>query len=529
MSEATGGTRGLAERTVRGLAAAGVDALFGLPGGGPNLEKIGAAAEAGMRFVLSHAETAACIEAATYGLLTGTAGVSVVTRGPGVASAVNGAAQATLDRFPLVLVSDTVPAELAGRVAHQRISQRDLLRPVTKWSGTLGTNDPTAVARAAAALAVRSPAGAVHLDFDPTAPGDPPPDVPDPPTDPDPRAMDGAVRMAAAASRPVFVVGAEAIPWTEEVRRAIRASGCPALTTYQAKGIVPDSWPSSAGLFTNGAVERPLLERADLVVAVGLDPVEPLPGPWRYRAPVLAIQPRPVADRYLDPEVEVVGSVGPALEALASHLRGAWSASAGRDARAQGQRSLFSDAPGLTPHEVVLALRDHALEGTQVTVDAGAHMLVAMPLWDVEEPRDLLISNGLATMGFALPAAIGAALARPGRPVVCLVGDGGLGMTLSELETVVRLGLDITTVVFNDSALSLIEIKQAPHQGGPAAVRYGLVDFAMIARAVGMGSRVVTDRAELEGALRGDRAGPRLIDARIDPSVYPHVMRATRG
>jgi acetolactate synthase I/II/III large subunit len=163
------------------------------------------------------------------------------------------------------------------------------------------------------------------------------------------------------------------------------------------------------------------------------------------------------------------------------------------------------------------------------TVDAGAHFLAIMPNWPVAEPLRLLISNGLATMGFAVPAAIGAALARPGQPVLALTGDGGLSMVLSELETIARLDLPITVVVFNDAALSLIEIKQRADHGGRQAVRYQQVDFAAIARASGLDATVVVDDDELTAALAGDWNRPRLIDARIDPADYPHLIRVTRG
>ena len=187
---------------------------------------------------------------------------------------------------------------------------------------------------------------------------------------------------------------------------------------------------------------------------------------------------------------------------------------------------------GLSPHEVVDATRTRAPAGTIATVDSGAHMLVAMPLWEVEEPGEALISSGLATMGFALPAAIAAALARPDRRVVCFVGDGGLGMALAELETVSRLQLAIVVIVFNDSALSLIRIKQAPQgHGGDAAVHYRDTRFAEVAQAVGIPSRRVRDGSELREALAAafESPGPWLIDAVVDPSGYPAVLEATRG
>jgi acetolactate synthase-1/2/3 large subunit len=132
-------------------------------------------------------------------------------------------------------------------------------------------------------------------------------------------------------------------------------------------------------------------------------------------------------------------------------------------------------------------------------------------------------------MGFALPAAIGAALARPGLPVICMAGDGGLGMTLAELETVARLGLPITVVVFNDAALSLIEIKQTAGQGDERAVRYGLVDFAGVAAAMGIDAFVAETAGDVDRAVEAGWNRPRLIDARIDPTPYGGLIKATRG
>jgi acetolactate synthase-1/2/3 large subunit len=141
----------------------------------------------------------------------------------------------------------------------------------------------------------------------------------------------------------------------------------------------------------------------------------------------------------------------------------------------------------------------------------------------------VLISNGLATMGYALPAAIGAALARPGRRVVCLVGDGGLGMTLAELETLARLALPVTVVVFDDAALSLIELKQRAGQGDSGAVRFGAVDFAAAATALGVPAATAGDGAGVRAALDQAGPGPFLLDARVDPAGYRHVMAVSRG
>ena len=168
-------------------------------------------------------------------------------------------------------------------------------------------------------------------------------------------------------------------------------------------------------------------------------------------------------------------------------------------------------------------------ETITTTVDAGAHFLAVMPLWPVSEPFRLLISNGLATMAFAVPAAIGAAVARPGEPVLAFTGDGGMSMTMAELETIARLQLPITVVVFNDATLSLIRIKQTAEHGGDRAVAYQLTDFAEVARASGIDGYVVNSALEFRTVLAQDWDRPRLIDARIDPSSYPALLAATRG
>jgi len=519
--------RDLARPLARGLLDAGVEKIFGMPGGGPNLDMIGCAEEVGIDFVLAHGETAACVMAASYGRLTGTPGVAVVTRGPGLTSAVNGLAQATLDRFPLLLISDTVPAEQGERVAHQRLDQVGVAGPVTKWSGTLGTRDPRGVAERAARLALAAPAGAVHCAFDPTLDGDLGPDLPAVP-ERDPMLLDRARRLGEKARRPVVIVGLDAARHPEEVRGALAAFDGPILVTYEAKGTVPESWDGYAGLFTGGAVERPLLEEADLVIAVGLDPVEPVPAGWDHGAETVMLHTHPVETSYFGGPALVVGAYDENLTAVLEGCRPEWPSGVAREARLRTLDRLRVTGEGLQPADVVRVTQACSPDAL-LTVDAGAHMLVAMPIWETDESDSVLISNGLATMGFSLPAAVGAALARPGRRVVCFVGDGGLGMVLAELETLARLRLDITVVVLNDAALTLIRLKQQQGQGGDRAVSYGEMDFAGVARSLGVPATTVHDVDGLGSALRATEAGPGLVDARIDPSGYPHVFRVIRG
>jgi acetolactate synthase I/II/III large subunit len=521
---------GLAKALAEGVRDHGADVVFGFPGGGPNLEVVGAVGDAGLRFVLTHGETTACMMAATYGLLTGRPGMAIATRGPGAACAVNGAAQATLDRFPLLVVTDCVPEAHRDRFAHQRFDQQQLFAPVTKWSGSLATSPRSSDAvRAALQLAGSRPAGAVHLDYDPTGREmvAPAPDAPAHSSD------DLVVRAAAqvrSASKPVAIVGLEANASPVAVLAAVERLGCPVLATYQAIGVVPEGHPQLAGLFTSGLIETSLLFEADLIVTIGFDQVEPMPTAWRYDVPVVAISEVAACATLAPITIEVLGPLARTLDRVITTECTGWSRGAGAGALAEARRVLAGTATGdFGPLELAAVVAAAAPSRTIATVDAGAHFLSIMPFWPALEPLQLLISNGLATMGFAVPAAIAAALARPGRPVVCMVGDGGLAMTLAELETLARLQLPVTVVVFDDAALSLIEVKQKPGQGGNAAVRFSPVDYAQIASAMGLDATVVTTAAGAASVLRDGWDRPRLIDARIDPSSYAPLIAATRG
>lgn len=546
---------------VTALADAGTRVVFGLPGGGPNLDVVGAAARAGLRFVLAHTETAAVIMAATYADLTGRPGAAVVTRGPGLASAVNGIAHAALDRLPVVVIADTVRRADAGRISHQRLDQAALGAVVAKAVVTIGRDRTGEAAAAAIRLALTSPPGPVVALMDDSAISDPA--IPDPaisdPAISDPGGAPDSERSAAASStdgaprdvailaqalrrsrRPVIMLGTGAIAHTAAIRSTLAGRGIPALHTYRARGIVPDSTAEAAGLVTGGTMEWPLLAAADLIVALGVDEAEMIPAAWDYPAPVLLVAgypPNGHGPAYFPGATALDIPLPAAIGVLANHHGDHdWPPGAGQTARTQSALRLAETAaarPGfLSPVQVVRVASSQVPRETVVAVDAGAHMLAVMPLWEVAEPRRLLISSGLATMGFALPAAIAAALCAPARLVVAFTGDGGLGMTLAEIETAARLRLRIVVVVFNDGALSLIKIKQRPAgQGGAEAVDFGPVSYAGAAQALGAAAVAVSTEQELAAALSAasGRDGPTVIDVQLDPAGYPAIMELSRG
>ena len=523
----------LHDRLISALKAHGVTTMFGLPGGGPNLDVVGAAVDSGLRFVLAHGETEAAIMASSFGLISGTPAPVVATRGPGATSLVNGVAQATLDRFPLVAITDTVPSAHASRVEHQRIDQRAVLGPVSKLSRRITDRTGEADLAGAIGWATTWPFGAVHLDYDPDALPDP---VLPPVADPTPTRdqldaqIGSAIETLSSAKHPIVIVGAEAAAAADELKPILANLRAPVLCTYQAVGLVDTEGPQFGGLFTNGALEREAIGGSDAIVAVGLDLVEPIPAPWNYPQPLIRLSSVPQRSAYYEPTHDIVAPLSVSSPAVLSALASRTGSEIYdlRERARQRIRACEAETDGLGVVALTDAVAAH-MPRASITVDAGAHFLAVMPLVPVADPHQLLISNGLATMGFAVPAAIGVSLARPGEPVVALTGDGGLSMVLGELETIARLELPITVVVFNDAALSLIEIKQSAGHGGSEAVRYRPVDFAAVASASGLDGIVVESERELAAALSGSWEQPRLVDARIDPSAYPALISVSRG
>ena len=410
----------VADLIVRRFVEAGVRGLFGMPGGGSNLDLLEAAARADVPFVLSHTETAGALMACAQAEITRAPGACLATLGPGVASLANGVAHARLDRVPLVVVTDGLPVAVRRTYDHQALDHAAFLAPLVKRSVLVEPRDDGHAAAAAIAAALAPPPGPVHLDCpSDVAPGRPRRDAAHGPAAATRATATGAAAhlpapLLAGSRRPLVIAGLGIGTASEAARlRALcERRGMPALVTYKAKGVVPDTHPSFAGVFTHAALEEPFVRSADLIVAVGLDPVELLPRPWTYPQPVVACGPWPNDGRHVPVAAQATGDLDDLVAALDERLRAdtAWSASEIRR-QADGQReALRIEAAGFAPYRAVEAAARAAGPGARVTVDAGAHMFPIVALWPVSEPRQMLISNGLSTMGYALPAAIGAAL-----------------------------------------------------------------------------------------------------------------------
>ena len=258
-----------------------------------------------------------------------------------------------------------------------------------------------------------------------------------------------------------------------------------------------------------------------------------LPRPWDYRAPCVMVNRWPLEQGHIPVAASITGDLPDALRAVAGNcLRTDWLA-ADIVAHAYRQRAALevATAGGWAPWRAVKAAAGSVAPDTQVTVDAGAHMFPIMARWPAQRPRQILISNGLSTMGFALPAAIGAALLDRARRVLALTGDGGLLMCLAELGTAARERLKVTVIVFNDRSLSLIRIKQEKLGYPSAGLSLDGVDWQAAAAAFGVKSYRARNDDELLRSLEDSTTvnGPALIEAVIDPASYPETMRALRG
>lgn len=525
----------------------GVRRIYGVPGGGSSLDIIQAFAALDVPFVLGHTEAAAGMMAAAEAEVSGQLSIVVTTQGPGTASVANAIAQASLDRAPVLLITDGWTSRQAQTDSHQVFDQRTLLSPLVKAHSRLEGGDVEAEIERLIALANTEPWGPVYVELTgenarreldacaTTSNAETPRKF----VNAAPRHDEVAAAKALieSARRPIVIAGLETRPpeVASKLRALVERLDCPLLTTYKAKGVVPDDAAHAVGLFTGGALERECVGSADLIVLCGLDPVELIGRPWGYDAPVLDIGPVEHRPHYVAPRATVRSPIAAALDALAGVERASgWEpGEIARHKESMLTRLAYTGhGSGLTPQQVVTLAHASAQDlDARVTVDAGAHMFSAMAFWRARRGSDVLISNGLASMAFALPAGIAASLASPGRQVIAFTGDGGLLMCIGELATAARMGAKLCIVVFNDSTLSLIQIKQQGRGMTRDGVDWPRQDFAAIARGFGLQASTVSTPEEYEAALARawEAPGPVLIDVHVDPSGYLEQSKALRG
>lgn len=531
-------TATVAELLVAALHRRGTRRLYGVPGGGSSLDLIAAAEALGMTFVLARAENAAVMMAASDAEVTGAPGLALTTKGPGLAQAMNGIAHAALDRAPVCVVTDGFTPAQTTYITHQVFDQQAMSRPVVRGHSRLDGDDVAADIERLLDRMLEPPAGPVHIELTgPAARREVTPagegcgrEAGTPSAD-----TAAARRLLAEARRPVILAGLEAREpaVARTLRRLVAGLGCPVLTTYKAKGVVADDDPHRVGLFTGGSAEAPTIEQSDLIVLVGLDPVELILQPWRYDVPVLDLARVQHAPHYVEATVGVYGPLEATLAELARQNRpSAWCLEEIAACRDEMHAAIgFPATAAVDPQRIVERAAQAFGREARIAVDAGAHMFSATAFWPADRPGDVLISNGLASMAFALPAGIAAALAEPERRAIAFTGDGGLMMCIGELATAVQYDAPVTVIVFNDGALSLIDLKQQQRGLASSGVRWPRSDFATVAQGFGCAAWRVTTVDEYEAALAAAAAtpGPSLIDVVVDPAGYRRQLSAMRG
>jgi acetolactate synthase-1/2/3 large subunit len=500
------------------LAAAGVRYAFGIPGG-EVLTLIDALGDAGIEYITARHETAAALMAEGACAGTGAPGLLVLTVGPGVSNAVNGIANAYLDRVPLIVLSGAVDRDRPGHYTHQVFDQQALLRPIVKSTFVAAPDTVEATIAQALQLAMDHPRGPVHIDVPiQTAPAEATrarrPASHREPAALEPVSLGEAAACLAKAKRPLVIAGLEAIDASVAgpLAELVRAHHFPLLTTYKAKGILDEADPLCVGAIALSpradALVRPLIQAADVVLLAGYDPVEMRASYAQPFAPdtrVIELAPvRREHDMHRS-HFQIVGDLTASVTELASLLgsrqQQAWPDREPARVRT-ALRAAFAPevAADFTPLTVADVLSRLLPESAQLTIDTGAHRIVLSQALRARRPGKILQSNGLCTMGYALPCAIGLALASR-ELVIAAMGDGGFEMVLGELATLRDLALPVIVVVFDDRSLALIDQKQQAAGLTRRGVWSGGTDHVALAHAFGGHGVRVHDADSLAEAL----------------------------
>jgi acetolactate synthase-1/2/3 large subunit len=513
-----------AELMVRCLEHEGVTHVFGIPGE-ENIRFTDAVVRSpSIRYILTRHEQAASFMAEIYGRLTGRAGVCSSTLGPGAINLLLGVADATTNSTPLVAISAQVGLDRIYKESHQGVDLVSMFNPVTKWAAMV----PEAAAvpemtRKAFKLAQTERPGATYLavpeDVDGAIVGDhlvplrlnvPRPDEP----------SAAQIRRAAdvldRASKPIVLAGhgAARAGASDALIRFSEVLGLPVATTFHGKGVFPDDHPNALGAvgFMRHDYVNFGFDDADVIIAVGYELQELDPARINPNADKSIIHlsrfPAEVDDHY-DVEVGLHADLGRTLDALAAATKARFST--GEPAGAGGRiRNLLSeelergaadDSFPLRPQRLVADTRAALARSDIVLADTGAVKMWMARLYPTYEPNTCLISNGLSTMAFALPGAIGAKLAYPDRRVLAAVGDGAFLMNSQEIETAVRERIAMTVLVWQDDAYGLIGWKMQMEIGREVAVRFSNPDLVAYAASFGARGFAVRSASDLAPAL----------------------------
>ena len=529
---------------VRALENEGVEYVFGLPGE-ENLDFVQSLQGSKIRLIVTRHEQGAGFMAATYGRLTGRPGVCLATLGPGATNLVTPAAYAQLGAMPMVIITGQKPIRKSKQGRFQIVDVVSMMRPLTKSARQIvEAGTIPALVREAFRLATEERPGAVHLElpediaaettgndslFEPTCPKRP---------DCDATALAEAMAMIRAARHPLLLIGAGAN--RKEViaplNAFIEASGIPFFNTQMGKGAIGGHHPQYIGTaaLSGGDYLHCAIERADLIINAGHDVVEKPPflmEPGGVKVIHVNFSPATVDQVYF-PQLELIGDVGSTFARLAA----AWEPVPGHDfAHFYRMRDLIGahiaegaddDRFPMIPQRVVADVRRAMPEDGIIALDNGMYKIWFARNYRAYGPNTVLLDNALATMGAGLASAMAAAMLNPGKRVMAICGDGGFMMNSQELETAIRLELDLVVLVLRDDAYGMIRWKQAVGGHPDWGLQFGNPDFAAYARSYGAAGHRVAAAGDLVALLNRcfEAGGVHVIDLPVDYSENKRVL-----
>ena len=493
---------------VAALENEGVEYIFGVPGE-ENLDVVESLRNSRIELVLTRHEQSAAFMAATHGRLTGRPGVCIATLGPGALNLVTGAAYAHLGAMPMILITGQKGIMSSRQARFQIVDMVATMRPLTKSTRQIVSTAtiPTFV-RDAFRVAMEERPGPVHLELPEDIAGEEAPEYPLVPPHPielpvaPPAALDRAAEMILAAKRPLVMLGAASSRprLTAGLTEFIRRTQIPFFNTQMGKGTVAGGhnlYLGTAALSERDYVHE-AIDRADLIVAIGHDTIEKPPflmGPGGPQVIHISFTPANVEQVYF-PHAEVVGDVGPSLALLADRLEGKLETAAALVSLREHILNRIRDRATEerfppTPQRIVHDVRKVMPEGGIVALDNSMYKIWFARNYRTWMPNTLLLDNALATMGAGLPSAMMAAMLHPERRVMAVCGDGGFMMNSQELETAVRLKLNLVVLILDDNGYGMIRWKQAVDHFPDWGLTFGNPDFVKYAEAYGAkGSRV---------------------------------------